>query len=307
MVVGTVLAAIAAPAYGAGAFTDDDGNIHEANIDFIASLGITKGCNPPTNDHYCPDRNVTRAEMATFLRRAFDVVSSSLDPFIDDDASVHEGDINAIAAASITKGCNPPANDRYCPDRYVTRAEMATFIIRGLGDVAPFRAPIFIDVARSDTHAANINALAGLGITKGCNPPVNDQYCPDRYVTRAEMASFLARMIRLGDRRPPAVQITAPPNLATFITNPDPDTALFASEVTFRAFATDPDGDAITSYRWDSSVAGVLGTSNPLAVTLAIPAGQTSSQPHISVVVTDSTGMFSGGEVQIKLILPSPT
>ena len=39
----TLLAPMSASA--AGYFTDDDGNIHEANIDKIAALGITQGCN----------------------------------------------------------------------------------------------------------------------------------------------------------------------------------------------------------------------------------------------------------------------
>ena len=31
-------------------FIDDDGNPHESDIESIAALGITKGCNPPLND-----------------------------------------------------------------------------------------------------------------------------------------------------------------------------------------------------------------------------------------------------------------
>lgn len=54
--------------------------------------------------------------------------------FVDDDDSVHQADIEAIAAAGITKGCNPPANDRFCPDEPVTRAQMASFLVRA--DVA---------------------------------------------------------------------------------------------------------------------------------------------------------------------------
>ncbi|MDH4117662.1 MAG: hypothetical protein OEW30_09755, partial [Acidimicrobiia bacterium] len=42
--------------------------------------------------------------------------SAVVGSFSDDEGSVHEGDIEAIAAAGITKGCNPPANDRFCPD-----------------------------------------------------------------------------------------------------------------------------------------------------------------------------------------------
>ncbi|MFP3915884.1 MAG: choice-of-anchor Q domain-containing protein, partial [Actinomycetota bacterium] len=39
-------------------------------------------------------------------------------------------------AADITRGCNPPANDRYCPGDPVTRAQMASFLVRAL-DLAP--------------------------------------------------------------------------------------------------------------------------------------------------------------------------
>ncbi len=48
------------------------------------------------------------------------VVLAALAPggtFVDDDGSVHEGGIEAIAAEGITTGCNPPANTRYCPSR----------------------------------------------------------------------------------------------------------------------------------------------------------------------------------------------
>jgi len=34
-----------------GTFVDDDGNLQEGNIEAIAALGITRGRNPPENDH----------------------------------------------------------------------------------------------------------------------------------------------------------------------------------------------------------------------------------------------------------------
>ena len=33
--------------------------------------------------------------------------------FIDDDGHIFEGAIEAIAAEDITKGCNPPTNDKF--------------------------------------------------------------------------------------------------------------------------------------------------------------------------------------------------
>jgi hypothetical protein len=52
-------------------FGDDDGSIFEASIDKLATAGITRGCNPPANTNFCPDDNVTRGQMAAFMRRAF--------------------------------------------------------------------------------------------------------------------------------------------------------------------------------------------------------------------------------------------
>ena len=51
-------------------FTDDDGTTFEADIDRLATAGVTRGCNPPTNDMFCPDDFVTRGQMAAFLHRA---------------------------------------------------------------------------------------------------------------------------------------------------------------------------------------------------------------------------------------------
>jgi hypothetical protein len=115
-----------------GFFGDDDGNIFEADIDAIASVGITKGCNPPTNSRFCPDDDVTRGEMAAFLRRALELPAVAADYFDDDNTSTFEDDINAIASADITRGCNPPSNNLFCPGRDVTRGEMAAFLRRAL-------------------------------------------------------------------------------------------------------------------------------------------------------------------------------
>ena len=54
-------------------FTDDDGTVFENNIDIFATAGITRGCNPPTNDLFCPNDFVTRGQMAAFLNRADDL------------------------------------------------------------------------------------------------------------------------------------------------------------------------------------------------------------------------------------------
>ncbi len=114
---------------GPDGFVDDDDSAFEAEIQALAQAGITRGCNPPTNDRFCPYQTVTRGQMAAFLRRAYDLPAGP-DAFDDDDDSIFEADINAVAQAGITRGCNPPANDRFCPDAPVTRGQMAAFLNR---------------------------------------------------------------------------------------------------------------------------------------------------------------------------------
>lgn len=52
----------------------------------------------------------------------------------------------------------------------------------------------FTDVPTSNTHHDDITWLRDADVTRGCNPPANTRYCPDDFVTRAQMASFLERL-----------------------------------------------------------------------------------------------------------------
>jgi hypothetical protein len=46
----------------------DSHTFHNA-IDWMQDHDITVGCNPPANTEYCPDDNVTRGQMAAFMKR----------------------------------------------------------------------------------------------------------------------------------------------------------------------------------------------------------------------------------------------
>jgi hypothetical protein len=174
-----------------GTFADDDGNVHEPNIEAIASDRITLGCNPPANTLYCPDGSVTRGAMAAFIARALGLPDVDGDYFRDDDGSTFENAINRVAAAGITQGCNPPQNTSFCPDRSMTRGEMAAFLVRAY-DLAPSQADHFGDDGGHIFERA-INALGAARITLGCNPPDNSMFCPDDPIRRDQMATFLVR------------------------------------------------------------------------------------------------------------------
>ena len=100
--------------------------LEEADINRLAAAGITNGCG---SGLYCPNSAVTRDQMASFIARALSLAPTTTNYFSDDNASVHEADINRVAAAGITNGC---AVSLYCPTQVITREQMAAFIHRAL-------------------------------------------------------------------------------------------------------------------------------------------------------------------------------
>ncbi len=104
--------------------------------DFAASFieqlfldGITAGCG---GNNYCPQDEVTRAQMAVFLLRAKHGAGYSPPPptgvFDDVDLAYWAvAWIEQLAAEAITAGCG---GGNYCPDNPVTRAQMAVFLVR---------------------------------------------------------------------------------------------------------------------------------------------------------------------------------
>ena len=96
----------------------------------LADREITTGCRTQPLS-YCPDQPVTRAQMATFLFRAFNLAPAPAAGFADTGNSFHRANIDALAAAGITTGCRAQPLS-YCPDQSVTRAQMAAFLHRAL-------------------------------------------------------------------------------------------------------------------------------------------------------------------------------
>ena len=107
-------------------FTDDEGSIHEFDINRLATANITGGCAAGANK-FCPGLRVSRGQMASFLSRALNLPSTSTDYFDDDNSSIFESEINRVKEAGIAGGC---ATRRYCPSSYVTREQMAAFLRR---------------------------------------------------------------------------------------------------------------------------------------------------------------------------------
>ena len=193
-----------------GTFTDDDGNTHEGMIEAIAAIDVTTGCNAE-GTLYCPDDDVSRAQMASFLARALDLPDSTTDWFTDDDGNTHEANINKIADAGITLGIG---GGLYDPDGFVTRGQMASFLARALG--LPDSVTDWFTDDDGDTHEDNINKIADDGITLGCDDQGN--YCPGDDVRRDQMASFIGRALDLTPIIPPPPTTTTTTTMATTTT-----------------------------------------------------------------------------------------
>ncbi|MEA2002259.1 MAG: S-layer homology domain-containing protein, partial [Actinomycetota bacterium] len=175
------------------ALSDIDGSGFADAIVWLTNQRVTRGCNPPDNTMFCPNALVTREQMAALLVRFLDLSDDGGgNSFTDDDGSIFEDDIAKLAAAGITSGCNPPDNTAFCPNGFVSRAEMAAFLVRALGLTDATEGSNFTDDDGS-IFEDDIARLATAGITRGCNPPDNTQFCPTDFVTRGQMAALLRR------------------------------------------------------------------------------------------------------------------
>ncbi|GEM_PF-3850746 len=169
-------------------------------IERLYNAGITGGC-ATSPLKYCPENQVTRAQMAVFLLKG--IHGSSYNPppvgagtgFADVPTSYWAAPwIKQLAAEGVTGGCG---GGNFCPDNPVTRAQMAVFLLKSKHGVAytpPAATGVFADVPVGYWADKWIEQLATEAITGGCG---GSNYCPDNPVTRAQMAVFLVKTFNL--------------------------------------------------------------------------------------------------------------
>ena len=192
-----VATATAGGAQGGDTFGDiEEAGVHARSVEALAEAGIVGGTEC-LRGWFCPDESLDRWVMAVWLVRAVDgrePSATSASRFADvDSGRWWVPHVERLAVLGITSGCGTgPA--RFCPSDSVTRAQMATFLTRAF-DLEAAPPAGFADTA-GNFHAANIDTFAAAGITAGCAvDPV--RYCPQQAVTRAQMATFLARALGL--------------------------------------------------------------------------------------------------------------
>ena len=196
-------------------FDDIEGSVHETNIDLIAGWRITIGCDWRNHSRFCPSKTVNRAQMATFLYRAAsylygDRSAGHLNGVpgllygapapgevrlsdVADDASYRP-----YARWAVANGVIRAPGGNFKPDGAVTRADMAEMLVAAFAHLtAPDRAEgLFTDTAGLTAGAVRaVEGIAAAEVSTGCATSPR-RYCPDKTVTRAQMASFLARAVQ---------------------------------------------------------------------------------------------------------------
>lgn len=164
---------------GQGRFNDDDGIPGEVYLERLAALKVIHGCNPPANTRVCGEDELTRAEAFKILLRAGLVYgyvvrppAELLDRFFDDDdlwGGAVSSIANYLAELEVIHGCNPPGNDRVCPEDRVTRAHAAKLVTTTFGLTAPesYASPWADTGDRWYEEAARITAYHGLWDASG--------------------------------------------------------------------------------------------------------------------------------------------
>ena len=175
---------------------DDDGGVREPSINRLAAAGVLEGTECGER-RICPDEPIERWAMAVWMTRVLGQAPVSSDArtrFADVDPDAWwMGYVERLGDLGVSEGCKTHPL-QYCPDKPVTRAQMATFLVRAF-DLPPAPSAGFADTA-GNTHEANIDALVAVGVTMGCKTdPL--RYCPDQAVTRGQMATFLVRALDL--------------------------------------------------------------------------------------------------------------
>jgi hypothetical protein len=175
--------------------------------DYINVLGlwqITSGCDAT---HFCPGDPVQRYQLGVYIVRSMvgepcpsntacaTGFTYTAAPYFTDIAANDPifPYIQKLRDLGITQGCTATT---FCPGDPVSRSAAAVFLVRGkmkvlFGDTFTYPAtPFFVDVPATSPNFPYVQKMFELGLTSGCDAT---HFCPDRTLTRQEVAVFVVR------------------------------------------------------------------------------------------------------------------
>jgi hypothetical protein len=160
---------------------------HDA-VYWAAAGGITAGTSATT---FSPAATVTRADAATFLWRSQDEpAATSATRFSDVPlGSYYHPAVGWASSVGIAQGVSPTL---FAPRAGLTRQQAVTMLWRLAGRPTPTTTSGFRDVDPAGYAAQAISWGAEQRLTKGTTPTT---FSPDAVVSRAEMVTFLHRLL----------------------------------------------------------------------------------------------------------------
>ncbi len=160
-------------------------------INALAAEGIIKGTSETT---FSPASNITRADFALLLVRAFKLTSDNAENFADVSASDYFSSELAIARNNGLIG--GIGDNKFAPRNFLTRQDMMVIVYRalqklnvGFGENIEPQNEDFLTVA--DYAKEAVSALIGAGFVNGKNGNI----APTDYTTRAEVAVLIKRIL----------------------------------------------------------------------------------------------------------------
>ena len=159
-------------------------------ITALADEGIIKGTSEKT---FAPSANITRADFAILLVRAFKLESENTENFAD--VSTSDYFAKELAVARNTGLTNGIGDNKFAPRNNITRQDMMVIVYRALVamekefDTAAISAPDFANVA--DYAKDAVASLVNAGLVNGKNGLVD----PMANTTRAEVAVLVKRIL----------------------------------------------------------------------------------------------------------------
>lgn len=186
------------PVPSSGLLDVDPTSTHGPDIDCMVYFGIMP---PASADRFDTTGAISRWQMAQYLIRESEILGIDI-PEVGSQGFTDLGglpsdvvdDINSLKALGITTGVAPTLFD---PNGTIPRWQMALFLTRvhtNAGFLLPTGTSSFADLGGLSQEARNaIHGLVGIQVTNGTSATT---FSPYSNVSREQMASFLARLLR---------------------------------------------------------------------------------------------------------------
>jgi hypothetical protein len=169
--------------------TDVMGHWAEAEIKALAEKGAIAGYPDQT---FRPNNNITRAEFATVLVKAFQLEAKEGRVFADTATHWVKDAIATAGAYGIIKGYS---GEKFGPNDNITREQMAVMVAKAANLTIGEQAPAFSDSAKiSDWAKAAVAAAAKAEIIKGYP---DESFRPQGLATRAEAVTVIVKALEI--------------------------------------------------------------------------------------------------------------